>query len=677
MAKKHDIRKAAAGAQGGVGAAPRAESTVPGQPVVPGFLVKHAGLLYAAVIAAVTFLFFKVCLDNQFVSWDDPGYVTENPIITNLSGGGLRQIFSTAVMGNYHPLTILSLAIEYSYVQLVPWLYHLDSVLLHTLAAILVYWLVALLTRRPLAAAITALLFALHPMHVESVAWVSARKDVLYGTFYLASLIAYVYCQRAAGGKKWGLYVLALVLFLFSLLSKPVAVVLPVTLLLIDYFEQRKWSVGAVLGKLPFFALSIGFGIKAVMDQRELGVVSKLSEHFNIVDTLTMGGYTFGTYLWKALVPAGLSCFYPYPTKVGNFFPASFYAYPVVVAIVIFLAWKFGRKNRAIVFGALFFVANIALLLQFVPVGNAIIADRYSYIPYIGLFFIVGWLVANYTEKAQSATTKNIVVAGTLAVCLLFGFLSNARCKTWYDSTTLWTDQMEKHLENEYAYNSLGFEYFNKWKNAHSAEDEKNAYDSAQYYLNTALKLNPKYVYPYLTLGIMARVLGRADEARFDFHTAAKLDNGSESPKAYLGLGILYFVAKNLDSSAYYLREAIRLRPNLQAAHANYANLLDIMGKPDEALKEYNLSVALAPGSYESYLNRGRLLFGLKRFGEAFRDYNKAIELNPTSGESYYTRALYYGQVLGNKALAMQDVENAAAYGFKQVDPVFYDSISK
>ncbi len=642
----------------------------------PGIFNKYSHVFIAMAIALVTFIFYKVCLDNLFVSWDDPGYITENPLVKDISANGLLQIFNMPVMGNYHPLTILSLALEYHYVQLEPWLYHLDSLLLHIIVTMLVYWLVVLLTQKPVAAAITALLFALHPMHVESVAWVSARKDVLYGTFYIAALIAYLYYAGVQGAKKWMLYLLTLVLFVLALLSKPVAVVLPVVLLLIDLFRSRKHDLGMWLDKLPFFLLAIGFGLKSVQDQKQIGVVSKLNDHFSIIDTITMGSYTLGTYLWKALLPFGLSCFYPYPAKVNNLFPVYFYVFPFAVAAVIFLAWKFGRNNKNVVFGSLFFLVNIVLLLQFVPVGNAIVAERYSYIAYIGLFFMVGFGVARYVESGSAKVSKTVVFTLVAVVCLAFGYMANARCKVWYDSDTLWSKQMEAHPENEYAYNSKGVIYFERWKVAASAEEERLCYDSAQYFLNKAVTLNPDYVNPYMSLGVMARVQKRYDEAKQDFRKVMTLDNGREAATGNLGMGIVYFILRDVDSSAYYLREAIRLKPDMQPAHANYANLLDLTEHTDEALTEYGISIALAPNGHESYLNRGRVYYRLGKINEAFADINKAVELKQTSGESYYARAQCYGK-MGNKQAALQDLEMASNYGYGNIDKDFYESLLK
>jgi protein O-mannosyl-transferase len=369
--------------------------TTAGTPSAKGSMLSGNKLHYAIVgaIALLTWLFYKVSLDNLITNWDDPGYVRDNALIKDLSAEGIKNIFSTPIMGNYHPLTILSYALEYSYAGLTPWLYHLDSVLLHIVVTVLVYCFVQLLTKRPVVAGITALLFGLHPMHVESVAWMAGRKDVLYGAFYMAACIGYLYYKRTSGSKKWLWYASVVFLFLCSLLSKPVAVTLPVLLLAIDYFENRKWNMGLLLEKLPLFGISIAFGIKSMIDQKAFGSLATQNVHYNFFERLALGGYAFITYLWKAIIPVQLSCFYPYPPKTDNILPAYYYLYIVGALAVLFGLWLL-RRNKVVMFGAMFFLINIVLLLQFIPVGGAILADRYSYLPYIGLFFIGAWYVS-------------------------------------------------------------------------------------------------------------------------------------------------------------------------------------------------------------------------------------------------------------------------------------------
>jgi len=625
------------------------------------------------IIALLTFLFYKVSLENLITNWDDPGYIRDNALIKDLSAAGLKNILSTAIMGNYHPLTILTYAIEYSFVRLDPWLYHLDNVLLHIMVTALVYVFVQMLTKRPIAAAVTALLFGLHPMHVESVAWLAGRKDVLYGTFYMAACIGYLYYKRAEGSKKWMWYGGIVLLFLCSLLAKPVAVTLPVALLAIDLFEEKKWRMGLLLEKLPLLGISIVFGIRSMIDQKAFGSLATQSVDYNAIERLAVGGYAFITYLWKAIVPVNLSCFYPYPPKTNNILPAQYYAYIAAAVAILAALWPM-RKNKVVMFGALFFLINIVLLLQFIPVGGAILADRYSYIPYLGLFFIAGWYVSVLFEEGRDKQKGYVALGGMGIYALALGMATTDRCKAWYDTATLWRDEIEKQPLAPNAWNNLGFHYFNKFNESVNDAERRLCYDSAYYLLNQAISLDPKFVNPIVSMGELQRGAARYPEAKNYYYAALRLNNAEGNANAYLGLAITYAITQNLDSSAICFRNAIASKPYFPEVHSNYGNFFDMKGMTDSALVHYSIAIQQNPDMYAPWLNRGRLYQRMKRCDEGMKDFETALALMPDMGEIYYSRSYCYTQK-GNKSAALQDVERALQLGFKQVDPAYYQML--
>ena len=633
------------------------------------FLRPYVQLLIVVGLGIVTWLFFKVCLNNQLTNWDDPGYIKDNAFIKDISAEGIKNIFSFSnpIMGNYHPLTILTYAIEYSYAQLRPeyfYIYHRDSLLFHIAVTLLVYWFVKVLTRRDIAAIVAALLFGLHPMHVESVAWLAGRKDVVYGMFFMGSLVAYVYYMRAMGTRKWLFYSLVIVLFICSLLAKPVAVILPVVLLLIDYFEQRKPDAALFIDKILPFIISLVFGIKSVMDQHAFGALGTQNVSYNPFERIALGGYAFITYLWKSVLPVNLSCFYPYPTKVDGAIPAGYYLYPVgAIVLLLLLVWAFLRKKKVIVFGAMFFLANIALLLQFIPVGGAILADRYTYIPYLGLFFAAGWFVSEYFEEGAN---KKIGYGALMVVgiySLYLGYLSNERCQVWYDTASLWRDEIEQQPAAPNAYNNLGFEYFNKFNESVNQNDRKIYYDSAFNLLNKAVSLQKDFANPYISLGELERTTQQYPEAKKNYYKAISLGDKSETPNAYLGLAIIYAITNKWDSSDICFRLALKNKPYFPEAVGNYGNFLDMTGRTDEAIKEYGVAISQNPDMYAPHLNRGRALMRQKKLDEALSDFNRAIELSPQMGEIYYFRGLCYA-AKGNNTQAQQDMQKAKALGY-------------
>ncbi len=627
------------------------------------FRNRYAQPLIVSGIALITFLFLSVCIKNKFTNWDDIGYVTSNPLIKNSSWEGIKNIFSVSnpVMGNYHPLTILTYAFEYRYQGLLPFIYHLDSLILHVLVTIAVYIFVKVLTRRTIAAAIASLLFGLHPMHVESIAWIAGRKDLIYGLFYVLSCTSYLYYIRTSGTKKTAWYLLGLVLFALSLLAKSVAVTLPVTLFLFDYYENRKLHFNLLLEKIPHFGLSLLFGILSIDAQKKIGALGTLDVHFNPLERMALGCYALGTYLWKAIVPAGLSNFYPYPMKENGALPYSYYTYVLIIIALIFVIWKFARNNKIVVFGSLFFLINIVLLLQFMPVGGAIMSDRYGYIPYLGLFVIAGWFVSGYFDVKEKKQTANIVLAVTIVYSLVLGYFSYQRCQDWYDSESLWRDDSDKHPESPIAYFYLGQEYFGRCEAATTPADKKNKADTALMYFNKSVERKPDYINPIICIGEMQRTFGQIDAAKNTYYQALKISDKNES--VYLGLGIVFAMKKQFDSAAYCFSKGIKIKPYFPEGHSNYANFFDIIGKTDSALMEYAVSIAQNPDVYIPYMNRAKILVRLKRFDDAITDYNKAMTIQTDNGEPYYFRSVCYYQK-GNKTQALQDAEKAVALGY-------------
>lgn len=641
------------------------------------FLRKNAQWLIVGGIAVATILCYLTILGNKLTNWDDLGYIISNPLIRDNSAKGIAAIFSTdnPVMGNYHPLTILLYAFEYHYSQLDPFIYHLDSLILHVLTTIAVYFFVRNLTLRTSAAAIAALLFGLHPMHVESVAWAAGRKDVLYGLFFIMSCTTYVNYIRAEGSKKIVWYVTGILLFVVSLLAKSVAVTLPVTLFLIDYYEQRKLSWKLLPEKIPHLALSLLFGLLSVEAQKKIGALGSLDVSFTIPEHIAVGGYALCSYLWKAIVPMGLCNFYPYPLKENGSLPGIYYIYPTILAALIFVIWKYGRKNKVVVFGLGFFIVNIFLLLQFIPVGGAVISDRYGYIPYLGMFIMAGYLVSYYFEGNEKNIKGKLAIGISLAYCLALGFAANERCKDWHDSISLWSDDRDKNPEGPVAYFYLGQEFYNKYQEAKEPKEKKEYLDSTLHNYVVAIQHKPDYLNAIICLAELQRTIGEIDQAKYNYNVALKISDKNEN--VYLGLGIVYAIKRQYDSSAWSFRTALKLKPIYPEAHSNYANFFDIVGKIDSSLAEYAVAIAQNPEAPIPYMNRAKIYIRTSRFDEAIADYNKVLQLDKSmAGEIYYQRSRAYA-FKGNKPQAIQDVEQAKSLGYPGIDPNYYAEIKK
>ena len=698
---------------GGIKKPQAARATNSDQNSDAGFLGKYTNILIPVVIGLVTYLFLQTCTNNKLTNWDDLGYIITDPTIKNTSAEGIKRILgfdgipAASVMGNYHPFTILLYAIEYSYYGLEPWIYHFDSVLLQVLITIAVYYFVKLFTGRTVAAGITALLFGLHPMHVESVAWAAGRKDILYGLFFVLTCTTWIKYIRGSGKQKTYWYIAGIVLFALSLLAKSVGVTLPVTLFLLDYFEGRPlWVYGTenkknlnfmlVVEKLPHFGLALLFGLISVFAQKDIGALGSLDANFNPLERIALGCYALWNYLWKAVLPLGLSNFYPYPLKVGDSLPAVYYIYPAIILAIGFLVWRFGRKNKMVIFGLGFFLINIVLLLQFIPVGGAIMSDRYGYIPYLGLFMILGWFVSGYFEDKAKLPVGKILLGVTLAYCLVLGYLANERCKDWYDSISLWKDDAEKHPEGPVAYFYLGQEYFTRYEAAASAKEKQMDGDSSMYYFNMSVARKPDYINPIICIAELQRNYNQNDAAEQTYYKAMKISDKNES--VYLGLGVIHTIKgterlrslripmdsfrldpiarQELDSARFCFQAGIKLKAYFPEGYSNFANYLDIMGKTDSALLEYANAIEQNPDAYIPYMNRARIyLLQVKNYDKAIADYNKAIMLKPEMAEPYYLRGRAY-LAKGNKTSALQDVEKAKTMGYP-VDPAIYNDLKR
>jgi protein O-mannosyl-transferase len=382
-------------------------------------------------VAVITALCLFPLLRNGFTNWDDHSYVLSNSL---LRGPDWMGIFTRPVVSNYHPLTVLSLAGNYVISGIKPWSYLLFNLLLHLGNTVLVFWFAYLLSdKKRWVALLTALLFGIHPMHVESVAWVSERKDVLYTLFFLLSMIAYWrYLQTNRSIGYWTCFLL----FVCSLLSKPAAIVLPLVLLLLDYWKERPFTRRVVLEKIPFFVVAGLFAVITLKLQSVTAITSL--DVYPLWVRLFFASYAVVVYLFWFFVPYPLSAFHSFPPP--DHLGWTIYLSPLVVFSFLFLLWQF-RTNRLIVFGFLFFLINIVLVLQLIPIGLTIVSERYTYVPYIGLAFLVTMLASEYLMKKRLVPA----IAGAIVIFSLFGFLTFKRTQVWKDSDTLWTDVIHRY----------------------------------------------------------------------------------------------------------------------------------------------------------------------------------------------------------------------------------------
>src|SRR6185503_10426185 len=381
------------------------------------------------LILILTFIIYIPALGAGFVNWDDPDYVgANNTLIRDFSL--LPELITTPVQGNYHPLTMISLAINFAISKDAAWSYHLFNLIFHLINCILVYRLALLLSKNnSLIALATALLFAIHPLHVESVAWISERKDVLYALFFIAGHISYTkYIDESSKKQYW----LTLLFVILSLLSKPAAVIFPISLFCIDILRNRQISFKLLTEKILFFIPAIIMGLLTISAQKTVGATGE--EYFGLGKNILFGFYGIMMYFIKMIVPYNLSTFYPFPPLNEPLGPAYYLGpvFAILLLLVAYLAWK---KSRFVTFGIGFYIVNLLLVLQIFSVGSAVMAERYTYVPYIGLFFIAGTLLSRFA-KGNMMKAYSILAPVTLIFCVL----SFLQAGTWKSGETLWVN---------------------------------------------------------------------------------------------------------------------------------------------------------------------------------------------------------------------------------------------
>ncbi len=394
------------------------------------------------IILTITTLLYTRALQNGILSWDDHWHVTWNKDIQALSQDNIKAIFTSYYVNMYHPLVTLTFAIEYQLFGLNPVAYHATNVLFHLANIILVFFLVLRLSGRRETAIIAACLFGIHPMHVESVAWITERKDVCYAFFYLFALLFYIrFIQKE--GKKY--YWLAFLFFVLSLFSKVAAVTFPIILLLFDVYFHRKVRPITIIEKIPLFLLSIVFGYFGFHTQSESTGIAIL-QRFEYIDRFFLASYSICYYLIHLFVPINLSAVHFMPEKVHGFLPFEYYLSIIPLIVLVFIGTRKGVFQRELIFGLLFFITILSLNIQIVPFGMAIVSERYTYMPYVGLYYVIGQLYCFVADRTRNLllTKKKVMFAIASLLVILLGYLTYQRIGVWKSTQILFHDATMK-----------------------------------------------------------------------------------------------------------------------------------------------------------------------------------------------------------------------------------------
>ena len=616
-------------------------------------IVKGKSYYWMPVLCIIiTFIVYTPVFKAGFVTWDDDGYVLDNNNIKSINN--IKQLVTQPVMGNHHPLTMLTLMANYAISGEDALSYHIVNLLLHLLNILLVFLFIKRLTgNKPWIAFIVAILFAVHPLHVESVAWVSERKDVLYSLFFLAGLLVYLRYLKTRKILDL-LYVFGL--FFLSLLSKPAAIIFPLVLIAIDYYYGRLKVTKTYYEKIPFFILSLVFGLVTLQAQKLQGAVGG-ADLFPLHFRFFFGFYGIMMYVIKTLWPVYLCNFYPFP-PLQKFLPLIYYLSPLFgLALIGVLIYAF-RRYKLISFAILFYIINLLLVLQFLPVGSAIISDRYSYLPLIGLFIIPGYFLQNWID-AHHGKLPNLAIGILIVITIILSILAFRQTSTWHNSVTLW-DNAIRIAPSSNAYISRGLLY-----------KRENNYDKALEMYSNAILINANSADAFINRGNIYFNLKQFEKAIDDYNSCIKIESNRQL--AYENRGTAYGSQGKYELAISDLSKAITLDPKTDNGYVNRGVFYQLSGHHTEAIMDFYKQMEVNHEQPAEILNSIAVSYiELNEFENALKVLSQAIE-GKGLGASYLKRAIVYNK-LGHNSEALSDARKAESLGVT-VDKDFMNSL--
>ena len=610
-------------------------------------------------VLVLTFLVLSPALRNGWTNLDDPIYVLENPLIKELSWESIKQMFTTfQVNGSYNPLVLLSWAVDYHFSELNPSLYHYTNLFLHLIVVGLVFYLALLLSKNKWVAFGTSLLFGIHPMHVEAVAWVTARKDLLYSLFYILGLIAYYFYQENKGHSyKWRYFFLCFICFVLSLFSKGSALTFPLILWGMDYLKKRKDLWPLLFEKIPFFILSVVFTHISIKAQ-DLGEALQFRAFYSVFDSLSVGFYGYLDYLIKLVVPYRLSGLHPYPTPSGTAVPWYFSAAAVPVIIIALFCIKKIKTHKTLVFGFAFFFITLIPVIQVLSFAVSVTADRFTYLPYFGLFYLITigivWLLNNRPKL------KNYTIALATAFLFFLSIQTFSYSQTWKNSETVWS-RVIKYYPN----------YFVSYVNRAAYRIEIGEYEKALKDCNKAIALKPDYYLAHYNRGYIYNKLGNVNKAIK--HYTQAITHNDRFYQAYQNRGILYVNLNKLDSAFNDFNNAILLKPKDPFAFLNRASLFKDTQNYSEAINDATTAISLDSTLSKAYYLRGLCYKKTGKKTEARFDFSKAIAYDSNMVSAYTQRGLLEFNS-GNFDKALKDFDYATKFDDGQIQAYIFKS---
>jgi len=577
-------------------------------------------LVVGVVLAGSTFLAYEPMRHNDFLIYDTLDYVTGNPPVkAGLNMDSVKWAFTTPHSANWHPVTWLSHMLDCELFGLDPFWHHSSSLLIHVINVLLLFWVMSGLTKSFWPSAFVAGVFALHPLRVESVAWVAERKDLLSGFFWILTMGAYVLYVRRPGVGRYLLVALALAL---GLMAKPMGVTLPFVLLLLDYWPLRRFKWAAqdkesnrralttwrlIAEKIPLFALvAVSCVVTYIVQQRQgaMGAVGNLPFYVRLSNALI----SYISYIVKTLCPINLGVLYPYVVdnpRAGQ----AIISFLVLVAITVGVFYTLRRRGYLAV-GWLWYIGTLVPVIGFIQVGSQAMADRYTYLPMIGIYIMLVWSGMEVFGHLRHGKTGLGITAVVILVTLLL--FTRKQVGYWQDSFTLFTHTLNVTKANSVMHNNMG-----------TVLGDMGRYDEAIVHYRRALELQGGFAEWHYNLAYALQLRGSYDEAIEHYQRAVSLDKNFA--EAYINLGVSYEKGGRISEATDCYRRAVEIKPDLAIAQNNLALMLSKQGQYEEATWHYLKAIESKNDYHEAYHNLANALLTLGKYADAIRYYRLAI----------------------------------------------------
>jgi tetratricopeptide (TPR) repeat protein len=643
----------------------------------------------------VTLIYWPVT-GFDFINFDDPVYIGNNPIVRHgITWEGIKWAFIGVYASNWHPLTWISHMIDVNLFGMKPGMFHLVNVFFHILNSILLFLVLERMTGAFWRSFFVAVLFALHPLHVESVAWISERKDVLSTFFWILTMLGYsryVQCPNIAG------YIIVIALFGIGLLAKPMLVTLPFVLLLLDFWPLKRlsYSTGSVsvfpslptrgrgmgnkavvgcssdklrrsvissketirlvLEKIPLMIMALAASIETFYAQSVGGAVNTLGR-VSIASRIQNSIISYGAYLWKTIWPSGLAVFYPYPNKFNMITVATCLLFLVAVCIMVIM---YAKKLPYLLTGWFWYLGTLVPVIGFVQVGSQSMADRYTYIPLIGIFIIVLWgltdLITRWTHGWIVLSVVSVAILGCLSA------VTSVQVATWENSETVFSHALSVTKDNYLAHNCLGVALYGR--------DEV---ENAIWHYQESVRINPNNVNAQCNLGVALAHKKQYAEAFAHYRECLRLKPGYS--EAYYNMGVAFSELGKNDEAIKQYQAVLKNYPLHENANNNLGFLLACKGNFNEAIPYYLKSLESNPDNVRTRTNLSDALMEKRRYNEALLQVNEAIKINPADASLYVKLAEIYNKknsadqafTAYQKALAIDPKSTRALWGIVSI----------